>query len=51
METLNEKTEGIFEINCTCKRHGCHLEFTKSNNLVIYCKSCGNTKIVFNKEN
>jgi hypothetical protein len=36
-----------FSITCKCGRKSCHYDFTDSNNIVIHCRSCGRTKIVW----
>jgi len=48
MRNIMEETSNGFSIAChSCKRSNCNYEFTENNNLVLHCKACGKTNIIF----
>jgi len=44
----NEGTGNPFTISCkTCNRSDCDFDFTAPGDIVIFCKACGNTHMIF----
>jgi len=47
---LNELAEEIFELKCgRCNRAAFDLQSTEKGDFVVYCRSCGNARMVIKK--
>ncbi len=42
-----KKVEGFRIICDICKRQLCDFQFTESGDIVVYCRSCGQTKMIY----